>query len=78
MTDDERPLKAGGDRATPPTLADRQAIHQRDAEAAGGLLDGFYVIEDADVDFVKLAAGYFSWSAALSAVSGQAVRRLRV
>jgi hypothetical protein len=30
--DDERPLKAGGDRATPPTLADRQAIHQRDAE----------------------------------------------
>jgi hypothetical protein len=29
--DDERPLKAGGERATPPTLEDRQAIHQREA-----------------------------------------------
>lgn len=33
MTNDDRPLKAGGERATPPTLEDRQAIHQRDVEA---------------------------------------------
>ncbi|MFN3663954.1 hypothetical protein [Yoonia sp.] len=31
--DDERPLKAGGERATPPTREDRQAIHQREVEA---------------------------------------------
>jgi len=30
--DDERPLKAGGERASPPTLEDRQAIRQREVE----------------------------------------------
>ena len=32
MTNPDRPLKAGGERPTPPTLADLQAIHQREVE----------------------------------------------
>jgi hypothetical protein len=36
-----------------------------DAHQAGGLLDGFYDVVSAEVDWAKLAAGLFSWSATL-------------
>ena len=41
-----------------------------DATDAGGILDGFYVIESTDIDWSKLAAGTFAWTAALLAVPG--------
>jgi hypothetical protein len=36
-----------------------------DAQAANGVLDGAYFVAGTDVDWVKLAAGLFSWSAEL-------------
>lgn len=36
-----------------------------DATSAGGILDGFYFVESTSVDWVKLAAGLFAWTARL-------------
>lgn len=49
-----------------------------DATAVGGLLDGLYVVEGTDIDWTKLAAGLFSWSATLAAIPGKQAAILQV
>lgn len=42
-----------------------------DATQVGGELDGFYAVIGVDLDYVKLAAGLFSWDAELLSVTGK-------
>lgn len=41
-----------------------------DASLSNGVLDGFYTVISAEVDWAKLASGLFSWSAVLHRVPG--------